>query len=108
MNLRVSGHHFDISDAIRKHVEDAIPKLERLYTPLIDVSVTVHHETHEFRADTIVNVSSQTLKSTGEADKVYIAIDSSVEKMGRQLKRLHDKRRGHRPENQTQSIGDEE
>lgn len=108
MNVRVSGHHFDISDAIRKHVEEAAPKLERFYTPLIDVSVTIHHQAHDFRVDTIVNVSSQTLKSTGEADKVYIAIDTSVEKMGRQLKRLHDKRRGHRPEFQSQPIVDAE
>ncbi len=108
VTVRVSGHHFDISEAIREHVEETVSKLERFYTPLIDVSVTIHQETHQFRTDTVVNVSSQTLKSTGSADKVYTAVDVSLGKMGRQLKRLHDKRRGHRPETQTQPIGDGE
>jgi len=107
VNIRVSGHHFDISNAIREHVEQAVTKLERYYSPLIDVSLTILQETHEFRADTVVNVSSQTLKSAREGEKVYTAIDLSLERMGTQLKKLHDKRRDRRPDTHSQPAGGE-
>ena len=107
MNIRVSGHHFDISNAIREHVKQAVTKLERYYSPLIDVSLTILQETHEFRADTVVNVSSQTLKSAREGEKVYTAIDLSLERMGTQLKKLHDKRRDRRPDTHSQPAGGE-
>ena len=39
------------------------------------------------------HVHGQSLVSRHEADKVYAALDSATDKMVRQLKKLHDKRR---------------
>ena len=98
MQVRISGQHFDISDRIREHVEGETTKFERFYGPVVDVQVTIRQEGNRFAVDMIAGVPNQTLKSSGAGDKVYPAIDAAAEKMVRQLKKLHDKRLGHRPD----------
>ncbi len=93
MQISISGHHFNISDRIKSYVEKEATKLERFYTPLIDCQVTITQESRGLKASVVVHVHAQNLRSTHEADKVYLAVDGAMGKMVRQLKKLHDKRR---------------
>jgi putative sigma-54 modulation protein len=103
MQVFIEGHHFQITDAARVYVESAIAKIERFYSPIIDCHMTLKHEKDQYRADMITRVQGQTLKSSDDDAKLYKAVDAAVDKMSRQLRKLHDKRRDHRPDSQLES-----
>jgi putative sigma-54 modulation protein len=103
MQVFFEGHHFQITDAARAYTQSAIEKIERFYSPIIDCHVTLTHENDLYRADMITRVQGQTLKSSDHDVKLYKAVDEAVEKMSRQLRKLHDKRRDYRPAPQVES-----
>jgi len=103
MQVFIEGHHFQITDAARSYVESAIEKIERFYSPIIDCHITLTHEKDHYRADIITRVQGQTLKSSDNDLKLYKAVDEAVDKMSRQLRKLHDKRRDYRPTSQAES-----
>ena len=102
----ISGHHYSVSERAKTYVETEVEKLEKFYSPVIDVHVTLTEEGRTHRADLVVNIHSRTLKSTGSDEKVYPAIDQAVNRMISQLKKVHDKQRDHRGESRDEmSIG---
>jgi len=103
MQVSIEGHHFQVTDAARSYVESAIDKIERFYSPIIDCHITLKHEKDLYRADIVTRVQGHTLKSSDEDVKLYKAVDEAVDKMSRQLRKLHDKRRDYRPDTQVES-----
>ena len=93
MRVSISGHHFNISDRFRSYIEDEAAKLERFYTPLIDCQVTLTQENRVMKVGVVVHVQAQNLRATHKDEKPYPAVDGAMDKMERQLKKLHDKRR---------------
>ncbi|MCZ6632868.1 MAG: ribosome-associated translation inhibitor RaiA [bacterium] len=97
MKISVSGHHYHLSDATREYVEQECEKFERFYSPVLDCQVTISKEGRTEKANVVVNLYGQNLQASGSADKLYPAIDQAMDKMIRQLKKTHDKRRKPRP-----------
>ncbi len=93
MQLEITGHHFSISDRIRDYVAESTDKLEKFYTPILGCHVTITQENRGFRVHMTAHVHGQSLVSRHEADRVYTALDTATDRMVRQLKKLHDKRR---------------
>lgn len=97
MQVLISGHHFNMSDRIKSYIEKELTRLERFYTPILNGQVTITQENRTLRASVVVRVHAQKLTAVHEADKVYAAVDGVMDKMARQLKKLHGKRRRLRP-----------
>ena len=51
MNLTVSGHHLDVTQAIRDHVEDKLSPIQRHEQQMTRVEVTLIVEKHQHKAD---------------------------------------------------------
>lgn len=96
MTISVSGHHYTVSDRTRKYVDGGLARLEKFYTPVIDAHLTITEEKRVHKVDLIVHVQAHTFKSSGEDEKVYPAIDLAIDRMTKQLKKHHDKQKGHR------------
>ena len=105
MRISIEGHHYQVSEATRTYVQSGLEKLERFYSPIIDCHVTLKEVKETFSADLIVRVQGQTLKSANSDTKLYKAVDEAIDKMIRQLQKLHDKRRSHRPAVSNDSAG---
>ena len=97
MKISVSGHHYPLSDAIREYVKQECEKFERFYSPVLDCQVTITKEGRTEKANVVVKLHGQSLQASGPADKLYPAIDQATDRMIRQLKKIHDKRRKPRP-----------
>lgn len=93
MKITITGRHFEISDSLRQHVDDEAAKIERFFDGIVDCSVTMSVEKHRHCAEVTVNVYEHTLRSSHESDDMIQSIDKALEKMERQLKRVHDKLR---------------
>lgn len=102
MQVSVFGHHYQLSEATRGHIDAGIGKLEKYYSPIIECNVTITKDSDLYRADLIVKVHGQTLKSSDEGQRLFPVVDGAMGKMERQLKKLHDKRR--RPRGTAQEV----
>jgi len=96
MKCTIEGHHYKISEAARTYITETVEKLEKFYDPIIECQVVVHEEKSTFRVDIVTRIQGQTLKASDQDSKLYKAADSAADKMSKQLRKLHDKRRAHR------------
>jgi putative sigma-54 modulation protein len=85
MQLNISGHHVDISDALRSYVSDKLGKLERHYDNMTNVHVVLSVEKLQNRAEATIHVAGGELFADADCDDMYAAIDALVDKLDRQL-----------------------
>ena len=66
MQINLSGHHLDITDAIRNHVHEKFARLERHSDQIINIHVILELEKHRQKAEAKVHLgapnSSPTLR----------------------------------------------
>ena len=106
MQISVAGHHFDLTNSTKSYIEQELSRLQKFYDPLLGATVTLTKEGRFTRADIVIRVHAQTLKSSQESEHLSPAFDGAIKKMIRQLKKLHDKRRKPRPDIVPQVMAD--
>ncbi|CAH1904342.1 ribosome hibernation-promoting factor [Candidatus Nitrotoga sp. HW29] len=85
MNLNLSGHHLEITPAIREHVVSKLGKIERHFDNMIDVNVILSVEKLKQKAEANVHLSGKTIFVESEDTNLYAAIDNLIEKLDRQI-----------------------
>lgn len=91
MNLNLSGHHLEITPAIREHVLSKISKVKRHFDNVIDVNVILSVEKLRQKAEANVHLSGKTIFVECDDENLYVAIDSLVEKLDRQILKHKEK-----------------
>ena len=94
MQLTISGHHLEITDAIREYVNTKFAKLERHYEQITSTSVILTVEKLSQNAEATVHVSGAELFANAQHEDLYAAIDSLTDKLDRQLIKYKEKYRG--------------
>ncbi|MEK9585009.1 MAG: ribosome-associated translation inhibitor RaiA [Halieaceae bacterium] len=95
MNLTVSGHHMNVTPAIRQHVENKLLPIERHGEHITHAEVTLIVERHLHKAEASIHVSGGDLFASCESDDMYAAIDALAAKLDRQIIKHKEKHRGH-------------
>ena len=85
MNLNLSGHHLEITPAIREHVLSKIGKVKRHFDNVIDVNVILSVEKLKQKAEANVHLSGKTIFVECDDANLYVAIDNLIEKLDRQI-----------------------
>ena len=85
MQLSISGHHIDLSDALRDYVTAKVKKLERHYDHITNLHVVLSVEKLDQRAEATAHVSGAELFADAVADDLYAAIDMLLDKLDRQV-----------------------
>ncbi|MET0217666.1 MAG: ribosome-associated translation inhibitor RaiA [Burkholderiales bacterium] len=85
MNLNLTGHHIDITPAIRTYVTTKIERITRHFDHVIDVSVILSVEKLRQRAEANVHVSGKAIFCETDHEDMYAAIDALVDKLDRQI-----------------------
>ncbi|MCC5824226.1 MAG: ribosome-associated translation inhibitor RaiA [Phycisphaerales bacterium] len=95
MDTNVVGRHMDITDAIRKHAEQKVSKLDKYADLIISNEFTVGKiaEGKElFWAELLVSVRSHPeIVAKAQGHDVYVLIDEAIAKAGRQLHDFKEK-----------------
>jgi len=94
MQLSITGHHIDVTDALRAHVTEKIQRLERHYDHITNVHVVLTVEKLVQRAEATVHTSGADLFADASADDLYAAIDALADKLDRQVMKRKDKNIG--------------
>jgi putative sigma-54 modulation protein len=87
MRIDVSGKHLDVTSAIEEYADSKCSKLPRYYNGVQSVEVVLEQPRHErFEVELRVDVEKHdTFVAHADGQDLYKCIDSSVDKMVRQL-----------------------
>jgi putative sigma-54 modulation protein len=85
MQLNITGHHIDLTPALRNKVESKLAKLERHFDNLTDIHCVLSVEKLEHRAEATVHLSGGTIFADAIDQDMYAAVDSLVDKLSRQV-----------------------
>ncbi|MEH6543508.1 MAG: ribosome-associated translation inhibitor RaiA [Porticoccaceae bacterium] len=94
MQLNISGHHLDITDAIRDYVTSKIARLERHNDHITKVSVILSVDKLIQKAEATVHADGADFFADSEHQDLYAAIDALSDKLDRQLIKRKEKLRG--------------
>lgn len=91
MQLSISGHHVDVTDALKSYVEDKLSKLERHFDQITNVHVVLSVEKLKQRAEATIHASGAELFADADSDDMYAAIDALTDKLDRQILKHKEK-----------------
>lgn len=91
MQLNLTGHHVDITPALRDYVTAKIEKVERHFDNVTDAHVILTVEKLRHKAEATIHVSGGSLFADSVEDDMYAAIDGLIDKLDRQVKRHKEK-----------------
>jgi len=87
MQINLTGHHVEITPALRTYVTSKLARLERHFEQLIDIHCILTVEKLRHRAEANVNLKGATLFADATEDDMYKSIDMMIDKLDRQVKR---------------------
>jgi putative sigma-54 modulation protein len=91
MNLHLTGHHVDITPAIREYVTSKIARLSRHFDDVIDVNVVMTVEKLDQKIEASVHLSGKDIHVRSSEEDMYAAIDSLIDKLDRQVIRYKER-----------------
>lgn len=95
MQIVISGHHVEVTDALREYVEGKFERLQRHYSQISKSEVTLIVEKLVQKAEATVHIAGKDLFAAADSEDMYAAIDSLVDKLDRQLIKHKEKHRPH-------------
>ena len=106
MNLNLTGHHVEITAAMRDYVTSKMDKIKRHFDHVIDVSVILSVEKLKQKAEANVHVRGKDIFVDTDSPDMYASIDSLVDKLDRQILKHKEKSADRRSD--AAPISDEE
>lgn len=90
MNLMISGHHLELTPAIRDYVKTKLDRVLRHFDHVIDIAVILGLEKpaekdKRQRAEVNVRLRGNVIHVESFAEDLYAAIDSLIDKLDRQV-----------------------
>ncbi|MBB3169156.1 ribosome hibernation-promoting factor, HPF/YfiA family [Simiduia aestuariiviva] len=96
MQINISGHHLDLTDAIKSYVNTKLEKLERHHDRITSINAILSVDKLQQKAEATVHVSGGEFFADSESEDLYAAIDTLTDKLDRQLIKHKEKLRSHR------------
>jgi ribosome hibernation promoting factor len=91
MQLNVSGHHIEVTEALRNYVESKIEKIGRHFDLVSDINCILTVEKLRHKAEATVQVNGGTIYADAIEEDMYAAIDCLVDKLDRRVRKYKEK-----------------
>ena len=100
MNLTISGHHLEVTPAIREYVRSKLERVKRHFDHVIDIAVilTVDNLTEKEKrqkAEINLRLSGKTVYVDSLSLELFAAIDCLIYKLDRQVMKYKNKVQDH-------------
>lgn len=95
MQLKLSGHHVEVTDSLRSYVEKKLERVVRHFDHVIDVHCVLTVEKLQHRAEATVHMRGETVHAIAEGTNMYASIDALVDKLDRRVVKHKEKARDH-------------
>ena len=104
MNIHLTGHHLEITPAIRDYATGKFGKIKRHFDNVIDVNIILSVEKLRQKAEATVHISGKNVFVECEDENLYAAIDTLVDKLDRQVKKHKEKLSARRHDDSSKSA----
>ena len=96
MNLTISGHHLEVTPALRGYVTSKLDRVTRHFDQMVDVKVLLSVENQKEkdkrqRAECTIRVKGNDLFAESAHEDLFAAVDELMDKLDRQVVRHKDK-----------------
>lgn len=103
MNLTISGHHLELTPAIREYVQTKLERIKRHFDHVIDVAVILAVEKlsekeKRQKAEINLRLRGNVIHVESFAEDLYAAIDCLIDKLDRQVLKYKTKIQDHQHE----------
>jgi putative sigma-54 modulation protein len=95
MQINITGHHIEVTPALRAYVTEKLQRLTRHFDHVISTNVILKLDNHLQLAEATVHAAGKSLFATTADDDMYAAIDGLADKLDKQVRRHKDRVRGH-------------
>ena len=96
MQINITGHHVDVTPALKSYVQEKLQKIQKRFSNITNVHVTLTVETKTLqRAEATVNLAKAEIHATSEHENMYAAIDGLIDKLDRQVIKHKEKLNHH-------------
>ncbi len=90
MNLTISGHHLEVTPALREYVVSKLDRVTRHFDQVVDINVLLTVEKQKEkerrqRAEVTLHVKGRDLFCEQSHEDLYAAIDQLMDKLDRQV-----------------------
>ena len=96
MNLHLSGHHVDVTPAMREYVTTKFSRITRHFDHVIDINVILSVEKLKQKIEANVHLSGKDIFVECDDPDMYAAIDALVDKLDRQILKHKERHFEHR------------
>lgn len=95
MNMNITGHHLEVSPAIRDYVSSKLDRAIRHFDHVSAVHVILSVEKLKQKAEVTVHVRGKDIFVEAEDENLYAAIDTLADKLDRQVLKHKERQAEH-------------
>jgi putative sigma-54 modulation protein len=96
MQITLTGHHVDITEALRGYVDSKFERLARHFDHVLNAHVVLSVEKLRQKAEATLHVNGGKLFADSVHEDMYAAIDALADKLDRQVLKHKEKKNNHR------------
>ena len=91
MNLNITGHHVEVTPAIRDYVSQKVERVIRHFDHVTSTHVILSVEKLKQKAEITLHVKGKDIYADAEGANLYASIDAMVDKLDRQVVKHKEK-----------------
>lgn len=96
MQINLTGHHVDITEALKGYVDSKFDRLARHFDHVLNVHVILSVEKLRQKAEATIQVNGGNVFADSVHEDMYAAIDGLIDKLDRQVLKHKEKKMNHR------------
>ena len=91
MQVNISGHQLDVTDALRDYIGEKLSRLERHFDKITNVQIILEVEKLKQKIEATLHIAGGEVVANAEHEDMYASIDALTDKLDRQLKKHKEK-----------------
>lgn len=95
MNLNITGHHIEVTPALRDYVSSKVEKVIRHFDHVTSIHVILSVEKLVQKAEITLHVKGKDIYADSSDTDLYAAIDLLTDKLDRQVQKHKSKQNDH-------------
>jgi putative sigma-54 modulation protein len=95
MQINITGHHIEVTPALKAYVTEKLGRISRHFDHVIAINVILKVEKpQQQQAEATVSAAGKSLFAQDTSTDMYAAIDGLSDKLDKQVRRYKDRVRG--------------
>lgn len=90
--INITGHHIDVTQAVKDHITEKFHKVSKLTDQITTVNVTLQKDNKKQKAEATLHLPGKEIFAAASSeDRLFHAIDAMIDKLTRQIDKYKTK-----------------